>query len=192
MYAASSSLAADERADMRARINDARMVSRASFLPETLLSSTSASVNAELRTMTAEAGDLGAFADASAGTRGRDAGTRRHVPHQGRVVLVRVLRRVGVRARGAHGGSRRAIRVRVGRRRGGRRLIRGDVRADDVAERSRPLVRRIRSPAACDAEGVPRAFRGGVPEARVRGDRLRAVPRRVGAERRRRLGARRV
>ena len=69
MYAASSSLAADERADMRARINDARMVSRASFLPETLLSSTSASVNAELRTMTAEAGDLGAFADASAGTR---------------------------------------------------------------------------------------------------------------------------
>jgi hypothetical protein len=69
MYAASSSLAAEERADMRARINDARAVSRASFLPETLLPSTSASVNAELRRMTAQAGDLGAFADATEGTR---------------------------------------------------------------------------------------------------------------------------
>ena len=69
MYATSSSLAADERAIMRARIHDARMASRASFLPETLLPSTSASVNAELRTMTADAGDLGAFADASEGTR---------------------------------------------------------------------------------------------------------------------------
>ena len=69
MYATSSNLAAEERADTRARINNARMLSRASFLPETLLPSTSASVKAELRTMAAEAGDLGARADAREGTR---------------------------------------------------------------------------------------------------------------------------
>ena len=58
-----------QRCSSASAASSERMVSRASFLPETLLSSTSASVNAELRTMTAEAGDLGAFADASAGTR---------------------------------------------------------------------------------------------------------------------------
>ena len=123
MYAASSSLAADERADMRARINAARMVSRASFLPETLLSSTSASVNAELRTMTAEAGDLGAFADASAGTRA-DATPEPAVTFRTKGASCSCACSVGSACSSRRSRPRRAIRVRVGRRRGGRRLIR--------------------------------------------------------------------
>ena len=63
MYAARSKLSADERADVQARINDARMV-RVALLPDTLLATNHESVQAELRGMSTEReGYLGAFAD---------------------------------------------------------------------------------------------------------------------------------
>lgn len=63
MYAASSKLSADERADVQTRINDARMV-RVALLPDTLLATNHESVQAELRGMSTEReGYLGAFAD---------------------------------------------------------------------------------------------------------------------------------
>ena len=165
---------------MRARINDARMVSRASFLPETLLSSTSASVNAELRTMTAEAGDLGAFADASAGTRA-DATPEPAVTFRTKGASRACACCVGSAC------ELEALTAALGARSG----FGSDGDAEDAVS-SAETYERTTSPSAVVAlfariarrvrrGGVPRAFRGGVPEARVRGDRLRAVPRRVGA-----------
>ena len=61
MYAASSKLSAEERADVRARIADARVV-RVALLPDTLLATNHDDLRAELQTI-AEEGDLGAFAD---------------------------------------------------------------------------------------------------------------------------------